>query len=172
MRIDELDEYQGLTAEMVRNYLAATGWHLKAWDYYKDWHLAECAGPPCIAIYDSSHDGMYNLNPEHALLAISKHERRTSQAILREINPRMRKGMPSKEALAAHGHWLVRDTETGEIELHRVEAGHLYSVSHFRGNVMTACSKALPDFGQWMAFWPCDEHGAKVRWPEENGAML
>jgi hypothetical protein len=24
MRIDELDEYQGLTAEMVRNYLAAT----------------------------------------------------------------------------------------------------------------------------------------------------
>jgi hypothetical protein len=165
MRIDELDEYQGLTAEMVRNYLAATGWHLKDWDYYKDWHLAECAGPPCIAIYDSSHDGMYNLNPEHALLAISKHERRTSQAILREINPRWRKGWPSGEALAMHDRWIVSKPE-GVVIMCRWRPPYMV-------NAAGGGDLALREQCEHWSFWPCDEHGNKVRWPvDAEGKML
>ena len=98
---------------------------------------------------------------------------KTMQSLLREINPRMRKGMPSQAALAAHNHWLVRDTETGEISLHRAEGGNLYSVIHYRNGTKNPDSEALPDFGTWMEFWPCDEHGNKVRWPTDaQGNML
>lgn len=175
MRIDELDEYQGLTAEMVRNYLAATGWHLKDWDYYKDWHLAECAGPPCIAIYDSSHDGMYNLNPEHALLAISKHERRTSQSLLREINPRMRKGMPSEAAKDAHpgGLWLATPDFAcigAHVPVVVTFDGDGFGVWHPEG---FALPDSKPKTAALWHFWPCDANGNKTRWPvDAEGNML
>ncbi len=144
MRIDELDEFQGLTPDMVRAWLANLDPSIKP---------SACIGGDIEAVSELCGE--------------------TSQSLLREINPRMRKGMPSQAALAAHNHWLVRDTETGEISLHRAEGGNLYSVIHYRNGTKNPDSEALPDFGTWMEFWPCDEHGNKVRWPTDaQGNML
>lgn len=175
MKIDELDEWQGLTADMVRNYLAATGWHLKDWDYYKDWHLADCAGPPCIAIYDSSSDGMYNLNPEHALLAISKHERRTLQALLREINPRWRKGFPSNAALAEHDEWLIRAPWGAEFVAHISYGGSDdgYMIMIPPDSESGDCGGIEESVWGDCFYWPCDGNANRVRWPvDAEGKML
>ena len=173
MMVTMFDEYQGLTADMVRNYLAATGWHLKDWDYYKDWHLADCAGPPCIAIYDSSSDGMHQLNPEHALLAISKQERRTPQGLLREINPRMRRGMPSKAAMEAHGEtkdWLCMGYVLHVVRFCWSVNDHVQMVDGM--DVFSTESTEVVAMIERCTFWPCDANGNKVRWPEKDGVML
>ena len=162
MRIDELDELQGVTPQLVTDWLLANGWTQtkpRWWERGEDGFLFDSE------TFDSLWFWTY------ALAAI--YTGGNVQALLREINPRMRKGMPSQAALAAHDHWLVRDTETGEISLHRAEGGNLYSVSHYRNGTKNPDSEALPDFGTWMEFWPCDEHGNKVRWPTDaQGNML
>lgn len=160
MKLDELDESQGLTADMVREWLSAQNRSQLIGDVWtwRDGQLRDA---------NLHHSLSFSLA---ALCAIGN---KRPQQLLREINPRMRKGMPSKAALAAHDHWLVRDTETGELELHRVENGYLYSMSVYHGGVRTPDAKALPDFGSWMEFWPCDECGNKVRWPTDaQGNML
>ena len=97
----------------------------------------------------------------------------TRQEALREINPRMRKGMPSEAARKACASWLVRDVETGEVELHRTEGTSLYSASDYKSGTLKTEALPLRDFGDWMEFWPCDRHGNKLRWPTDaNGAML
>lgn len=79
------------------------------------------------------------------------------QALLREINPRMRKGMPSQAALRAHrGLWL-RSVGTESIA--------------------TVLSRLIEEFpssrDDESFFWPCDEHGNKTRWPTDaEGKML
>ena len=162
MRIDELDEFQGVTPQLVTDWLLANGWTQtkpRWWERGDDGFLLD----------SETFDQMWFWT--HALSAI--YTSGNVQALLSKINPRMRKGMPIQAALAAHDHWLVRDTETGEVELHRVEDGHLYSMSVYRGGVRTPDANALPDFGTWMEFWPCDEHGNKVRWPTDaQGNML
>jgi hypothetical protein len=162
MRIDELDELQGVTPQLVTDWLLANGWTQtkpRWWERGEDGFLFDSE------TFDSLWFWTY------ALAAI--YTGGNVQALLREINPRMRKGMPSQAALAAHDHWLVRDTETGEISLHRAEGGNLYSVIHYRNGTKNPDSEALPDFGTWMEFWPCDEHGNKVRWPTDaQGNML
>lgn len=162
MRIDELDEFQGVTPRLVTDWLLANRWKQtkpRWWEHGEDGFL-----------FDSqTFDQQWFWT--HALAAI--YTAGNIQALLREINPRMRKGMPSKAALAANDHWLVRDTETGEIDLHRVEGGRLYSLSDYRGSVRNPGSKPLADFGDLMEFWPCDERGNKARWPTDTkGAML
>ena len=81
----------------------------------------------------------------------------TVQALLREINPRMRKGMPSQAALRAHrGLWL-RSVGTESIA--------------------TVLSRLIEEFpssrDDGSFFWPCDDNGNKVRWPTDaTGEML
>lgn len=170
MKIDELDEFQGITSEMIQAWLLATGWkQVEQMAYQLD------APPVRTGWLFRRGDETVGTGADisYVLAKLSRLSCKTPQALLREINPRMRKGMPSKAALAAHDHWLVRDTETGELELHRVENGYLYSMSVYHGGVRTPDAKALPDFGSWMEFWPCDECGNKVRWPTDaQGNML
>jgi len=160
MNITELDEWQGLTSAMVQQWAEDHGYQYRVSGLVKGGYVS-FANP-------KRPDAIVWLVP-----LLADRAKLSPQAFLREINPRMRKGMPIQAALAAHDHWLVRDTETGEVELHRVEDGHLYSMSVYRGGVRTPDANALPDFGTWMEFWPCDEHGNKVRWPTDaQGNML
>jgi hypothetical protein len=77
MRIDELDEFQGLTPDMVRAWLANLDPSIKP---------SACIGGDIEAVSELCGE--------------------TSQSLLREISPRMRKGIQS-EALRAHrGLWL------------------------------------------------------------------
>ena len=91
----------------------------------------------------------------YALAAEGGHS--TPQSLLREINPRMRKGVPSKAALRAHrGLWL----RSVGIE-----------------TIATVLSRLIEEFpsprDDESFFWPCDDNGNKTRWPTDaEGNML
>ena len=154
MRIDEFDEFQGVTPQLVTDWLLANGWTQtkpRWWERGEDGFL-----------FDSeTFDQLWFWT--HALAAI--YTAGNIQALLSKINPRMRKGMPSQSALAASSHWLVLDNETQEIALYRSNGRRLH--------VARAPFELMPDFGDFVSYWPCDEHGNKVRWPTDaQGNML
>ena len=164
MNITELDEFQGLTAEMVREWLLANQW--------------EPCGSSAAHLYYQCGSGEISEALLHEDLGwvvdlLAQSYERSVQSILREINPRMRKGMPSEAARKACPFWLVRDIETGEVELHRTEGAALYSASDYKSGALKTEAVALRDFGDWMEFWPCDANGNKVQWPTDaEGNML
>ena len=165
MDISKLDEYQGLEAQMVREWMTRKGCYRQdgywRWRHPRDKYRytdGEYGG----LLWD---DTLFKLSVDFDLASV--------QALLREINPRMRKGMPSEAARKACASWLLRDTETGEVELHRTEGTSLYSASDYKSGTLKRAALPLRDFGDWMEFWPCDEHGNKVRWPTDaQGNML
>lgn len=146
MNITELDEWQGLTAESISKWLVTNGWQQTKsnwWDKGDDGFLFD------PNVFDQQLFWLY------ALAAACGYS--DPQALLREINPRMRKGVPSKAALRAHrGLWLRSiGTET----------------------IATVLSRLIDEFpsprDNESYFWPCDANGNKVRWPtDEEGNML
>ena len=92
------------------------------------------------------------------------------QALLREINPRMRKGMPSEDARAAHGGLWIGHMG-GEFPL--LAIGYWHAASFDAGLMSWDEAKIAALSMHPCAFWPCDKHGNKLRWPTDaNGAML
>ena len=153
MRIVELDEWvpdewQGVTPELVTDWLTAHGWTQKPTQ--PNWWFKGDDG----FMFDAPTFGQVWFWA-YALAAIYANGK--VQALLREINPRMRKGMPSQAALRAHrGLWL-RSVGTESIA--------------------TVLSRLIEEFpssrDDESFFWPCDEHGNKTRWPTDaNGEML
>ena len=145
MRIDELDEFHGVTPRLVTDWLIANGWKQTKpgwWERGEDGFLfdAQTFDQQCFWL--------------HALAATYE---RTIQGMLSEINPRMRKGMPSQEALRAHrGLWLC---------------------SLGKENIAIVLSRLLEEFPSprdaESFFWPCDDNYNKTRWPTDaNGVML
>ena len=149
MDISKLDEYQGLEAQMVREWMTRKGcyrqdgyWH---WRHPRDKYRytdGEYGG----LLWD---DTLFKLSVDFELASV--------QALLREINPRMRE--ITDGAFRSHsfngGWWIIEDTNR-EPTVRRL--------------IIKWCS----DDGQKRAIgWPCDEHGNKIRWPTDaNGAML
>ena len=146
MNITELDEWQGLTVAMLHSWLLSHGWRLAACE--------QGCGKELVSPYNRRCNVSRSLEDFAWSWALIE-TRMTAQALLREINPRMRKGVPSKAAQAAHaGHWIVSDSETGCLGIQQ---------THMLG--WGDCSL--------FAYWPCDEHGNKVRWPvDAKGSML
>ena len=170
MNITELDEWQGLTAEMVREWLVANGWQRMP---AQDMPRSECwvrnggAGGTIWVGVDSPAD--------KTLSKIAKWMECSVQSLLREINPRMRKGMPSEAAKDAHpgGLWLATPDFA-------CIGAHVPVVVTFDGDgfgVWHPEGFALPDskpktVALWH-FWPCDANGNKTRWPTDaEGRML
>ena len=161
MSIDELDEFQGVTPQLVTGWLLANGWTQtkpRWWERGEDGFL-----------FDSeTFDQQWFWT--HALAAIYTSGK--VQALLSKINPRMRKGMPSQAARDAHmGAWVGH--MGGEFPL--VTIGHWGDDGSFAVGLMLWDARKVAEAAEAKypcAFWPCDEHGAKVRWLEENGAML
>ena len=157
MNITELDEWQGLTAELVAKWLVVNGWQQTKpnwWDKGEDGVLFDSH------VFDQQMFWLY------ALAAACGHN--TPQALLREINPRLRKGWPSDEAIAAAKKWVAKHPKgvifVGEI-LDDPERGPGLAV-----RLTTRLDKNQLD--GW-SFWPCDEYGNKVRWPTDaEGNML
>lgn len=166
MRIDELDEFQGVTPQLVTGWLLANGWTQtkpRWWERGEDGFL-----------FDSeTFDQQWFWT--HALAAI--YTSGNVQALLSKINPRMRKGMPSKAARDAHplGLWLalpefecIGAVVTIVVSLPPDDDD--FAVWHPEGFAFSDTKPKRPE--QW-AFWPCDEHGNKVRWPTDSqGNML
>ena len=165
MRIDELDEWQGLTPDMVREWLRNRGWSLHSGPHRR-WERGGEMGGHNFAdslIDGNSDDLAFVIHCEEIAAGL------TRQEALREINPRMRKGMPSEAARIAHGEnkdWLCM--------------GYVLRVVRFCWSVMVDGTDVFSTersedaaMIERCTFWPCDANGNKVRWPTDaNGALL
>ena len=146
MRIDELDEYQGLEAQMVRDWLTSKGCYRQDGPWR---HPTEK-----YSYTDGEYGGLLWDNTLGMISADFGFA--TVQALLREINPRMRKGRPSQAAITAHGGTWMAAPPLG------------------RNGIVFVNLRVLldPSWAEW-SFWPCDDHGNKVLWPTDaNGEML
>lgn len=145
-----LDEAQGLTLEMAEAWLRAHGWTqdgagLKGWSKPKTW------------VYGDSVKSLLGEIPE-----IARIEGMSVQQVLREMNPRMRKGPPSKAArdAARPCYWLASWTAIGRIGANLWDSDMM---DHFADS---------PEIVEW-SFWVCDAAANKIRWPvDEKGVML
>ena len=145
MDISKLDEWQGLEAQMVRDWMISRGCARQGGYWrHKQYHYTD--GEYGGLLWE---DTLFKLSVDFDLASV--------QALLREINPRMRKGMPSKAALRAHrGLWL----RSVGIE-----------------TIATVLSRLIEEFpsprDDESFFWPCDDNGNKTRWPTDaEGNML
>ena len=152
MKIEELDEWQGLTREMVDHYLNRSGW-------------CNMPDPDQRLLKPQYAHVSFKMGLGAAIERIASIVGSTPQAILREINPRMRKGMPSGEALSRHDRWIVSKSD-GTAVMCRWRPPYMV-------NAAGGGDFALPEQCKQWKFWPCDEHGNKVRWPTDSeGKML
>lgn len=162
IKIEDLDEFEGLTADMVRAWLRKEGWTVKRADRFREWWEKGV---------EDEEDGFW-LPAEfgvewfwiHALAAVHG---LTVQSLLREINPRMRAGWPSEEEIKAHdqcgGLWICLDADESAMVV-----GRFVSATRFRhtewlkkpGVVGYGVDK---ECGARLQFWPCDQHGNKTR---------
>lgn len=174
MNIMDLDEAEGLTAEMVCQYLSASPvWRPRS------------SG----AMFCDKHAGRSRLVWPSAvardlggtLCDIAHAEHRSPQAILREMNPRMRKGKPSDDEIGAHvqrgGIWIASRGELGNggticfINFYwdtGMEDPGPFSIWDGLERSDTLWEDGY-DLAEW-SFWPCDAHGNKVRWPAVSDA--
>lgn len=176
MDIMQLDEAQGLTAEMVRRYMARTGWRPAESATYESWIHDTLKPSAGVFVLREKIDGAWSrITTEDLALYVrdlANLEGRTVQSLLREINPRMRRGRPSQAERDAHeGPWLAS-----------LPGSHVLLVGTFSDDGETffpgiaapmrnTCEGAQDWMDAW-SFWPCDQHGNKVRWPERDGVML
>ena len=156
MDISTLDEYQGIEAQMVRDWMTRKGCYRQDgyWRHPRD-KYSYTDGEYGGLLWE---DTLFKLSVDFGFGSV--------QALLREINPRMRKGMPSEAARDAHdGFWLA-------VPDFACLGAHVPIVVTFDGDGFGVGGQALAPAHLWH-FWPCDEHGNKVRWPTDaEGKML
>ena len=145
MNLTELDEWQGVTPAMVREWLRNRGWSLHGEIWERGRHnFAD------HLIDGNSDDVAFVIHCEEIAAGL------TRQEALRQINPRMRKGRPSQAAITAHGGTWMAAPPMG------------------RNGIVFVNLRVLldPSWAEW-SFWPCDANGNKVRWPTDaEGNML
>lgn len=164
MKIDELDESQGLTTEMVREWLTAQN------ATFRNGHWTHPNGK--YRYKDGKYGGLlWSLTLSQIAADFGK---ANEQALLREINPRMRKGMPSRAALEAHGEngdWVVFRNVLHAVRFVWTVCDAVQMVSGF--DVFRSDNPEDAALIAECSFWPCDKHGNKVRWPTDaEGKML
>ena len=164
MKIDELDESQGLTTEMVREWLTAQN------ATFRNGHWTHPNGK--YRYIDGKYGGLlWSLTLSQIAADFGK---ANEQALLREINPRMRKGMPSRAALEAHGEngdWVVFRNVLHAVRFVWTVCDAVQMVSGF--DVFRSDNPEDAAMIAECSFWPCDKHGNKVRWPTDaDGKML
>ena len=159
IRIDDLDEWQGLTADDVAPLMSRLGWTRTSggWSQEID----------ALTVLISHWKDAFSYTDA------------SRQALLREMNPRMRPGLPSLAAQEAHsrngGVWIACHGELGN-------GGSIVFLSFdpdcrdvaiWDGEGWNnAESEMVADMPNWR-FWPCDANGNKVRYPtNEQGEML
>lgn len=164
MKISDLDEFEGLTVDMVRTWLDSHG----------------CARTPGHWDHPTSgyryKDGDYG-GPlwEGTLFQIAYDFGLSIQGLLREMNPRMRKGVPSKDE--RHVHWCIGGLWLASVPDNPDHGGAIIVVSFPDPETNDEPPKIavwshdnwhdgplLADCSDW-SFWPCDAHGNKVRRP-------
>jgi len=161
IKIEDLDEFEGLTADMVRAWLRAKGWErCPALDNVREecWRLDKGSGGTVW---------LGSKTPKQLARPLESLRRWTGlplQSLLREINPRMRAGWPSEEERAKHRYWLAAWESPGcEAEL---AVGYFDEDEEDGSTVLVAGDDLWTEVDAKrldMKFWPCDQHGNKTR---------
>lgn len=160
--LDDLDEYQGLTEQMMRSWLQHCGWQKHAHEWI---HPAN----PRIAVSDNGLLGLRSIQVQ------CRANRMGLQELLRAVNPRWRKGFPSHEALSEHDTWLVK-TEWGaecvaDISYGGSDDGYMVMIPPCSQS--SECEFIPEEYWPNCMFWPCDGNASRVRWPTNaEGEML
>ena len=142
---EDFDEAQGLTIDMISDELTRQGWTTGA--------IASLEVMPSPG----------------GLRWIAKCKGITLQALLRQLNQRMRKGCPSDAARRKHdGFWLMRLPYSPPTVVKWNESQAGWQAQQVNCNDVVSFDDAAHCF-----FWPCDAEANKVRWPtDDNGNML
>lgn len=169
MNIMDLDEAQGLTAEMVRLWLRCNGW-MHAPESSR-WRFAKTtAEGDAFADRELDHDPLRVV--VGAVAVVMGYKAHDVQALLRDINPRMRKGVPSGAAIASSEWWVVRVPEDAGGDYYGDERTRP-GIDVWHARFISQERRTLADDSPEFSFWPCDENGNKVRWPvDDKGVML
>lgn len=141
MNFTDLEEFEGVTQEAMDAWMIKDGWIQTS----VGWCKRIDGLPVWVEGFVESFD----------------YTDRSVQAVLREMNPRLREGLPSLQARLAHeGRWIC----------------------HYEDDVYIGRFRSAVDFEIWDdsegraslcpeihggAFWPVDEHGNKVPWPRD-----
>ena len=166
MKIDELDEWQGLTVEMLHSWLLSHGWRLAACEQGCGKELVSPSNRRCNVLRS-----LEDFPWSWALIET----RMTAQALLREINPRWRKGFPSNAALAEHDEWLIRAPWGAEFVAHISYGGSDdgYMIMIPPDSESGDCGGIEESVWGDCFYWPCDGNANRVRWPvDAEGKML
>lgn len=168
--LEQYEEAQGLTPAMLRAWMESEGWKQIFVERFLGFQEERWQSPRSgYAMRWSEREGVHIGVLD--LLVIHSHGL-TLQALLRAANPRLRLGLPSAEARAAHpGFWLaVRETDDGRRGFLVKFEGRgdriwmeLYSAKGF-DTWNPGCSYVTSDFESW-SFWPTDPAGNKILWP-------
>ena len=142
---ESFDEAQGLTIDMISEELTRQGWTTR--------EIASLEVTPSPG----------------GLRWVAKCRGITLQALLREINPRIRKGCPSATARRKHdGFWLMRLPYSPPTVVKWNESQAGWQAQQVNCNDVVSVDDAAHCF-----FWPCDAEANKIRWPtDDNGNML
>ena len=154
MRIDELDEFQGVTPQVIAEWMTRNGWRQTTPNWW-------ARGDDSLMFDQQT---FYQLWFWLKGLA-DVHESGNQLAMLRKINPRLRP-WPSKQAREEHrGPWLAVCIEDGTacMGMFRPDT----DLFKHTGN------HVLDEDDEFAQYWPCDAQGNKVRWPtDDSGNML
>lgn len=175
MNISELDEAQGLTAEMVRDKLVALGHPLRECPSFyvcpslgKHTHHGHSDAVDFI-VPDAWTERRQQVVLEAALGLLAAMGGISDQELLRDINPRMRP-WPSPESTNANHFWLALDVATTTMVMGRFMP---HGRDHRRFEWGSDGDRyILEESDRGILYWPCDPWGNKIRWPEKDGAML
>lgn len=148
----KLDEAQGISVDEIRAWLEQRGWSTGTGRIYGK---RRNDGSYC---YVSTTNELSS-----ALSDIASEERMNLQDVLRRINPRMRHGYPSSEAMKVVVWWMFK-YDSVKVEMMTSSELQIWMASKTE-------VKYRPYFRPYC--WPCDENGNKVRWPTNAaGEML
>ncbi len=151
MRIEDLLEFEGLTADHVRAWLQRKGFTL-----HEVRSGRQCWVRGTEAVTDDT------LTASGTLVYLASVVAGCSvQSLLTEINPRMRPGWPTDEEIERHrdGKWIC-EGEDGELYFGAFREDEESSdVYFFYGDELFSLS---PIDARHCRFWPCDAHGNKV----------
>lgn len=162
MKIDDLDESQGMTREMVDHYLNRNGW-------------CNMPDPDQRLLKPQYAHVSFKMGLGAAIERIAAIVGSTPQALLREINPRWRKGFPSNAALAEHDEWLIRAPWGAEFVAHISYGGSDdgYMIMIPPDSESGDCGGIEESVWGDCFYWPCDGNANRVRWPvDAEGKML
>lgn len=146
MRIDELDEFQGVTPQLVAEWMTRNGWKQTKPNWWARGEDSLMFDPQTFYQLWFWLKGLADVYTEG-----------NQMAMLRKISPRLRP-WPSKQAREEHqGPWLAISVGDGTACMGTFRPD-IEWFAHSDDNILT-------EDDSFAQFWPCDENGNKVRWP-------